>query len=52
MPEKKGKPHFKTGEYYDPKETYGMFTYSDIVNQQFIRSPFNTGWELAKVLED
>ena len=52
MPDKIGKPHFKTGEYYDPKETYYMFTYSDIVNQQFIRSPFNTRLELARVLED
>ena len=52
MPNQKRKPHFKTGEYYDPKETYYMFTYSDIVNQQFIRSPFNTRLELAGVLED
>ena len=52
MPKKIGKSHFKTGDYYDPKETYYMFTYSDIVNQQFIRLPFNTRLELAKVLED
>ena len=52
MPKKIGKPHFRSGEYYDPKETYYMFTYSDIVNQQFIRSPFNTRLELARVLED
>ena len=52
MLEKKGKPHFKTGEYYDPKETYYMFTYNDLVNYQYIRSPFNTRLELAEALED
>ena len=52
MPKNKRTPHFSTGEYYDPKETYYMFTYNDLVNYQYIRSPFNTRLELAEALED
>ena len=52
MPTKKRTPHFKSGEYYDPKETYYMFTYSDLVNHQYIRAPFTTRLELAEALRD
>ena len=52
MPTKKRTPHYNTGEYYDPKETYYMVTYNDLVNYQYNRSPFTTRLELAEALED
>ena len=52
MPNQKRKTHYNSCEYYDPKETYYMFTYNDLVNHKYIRAPFSTRLELAEALED